>query len=114
MTAPLQFDAMSFSGSYAEAIGQGSAYLVAMSVRPHLRFALLSKIVKAVEFRGGQIDDYVSNTMLAPYLTTWREPQHLSFQPQCRPGFPASPTKLTRLSSINCEGSSAMSYNRCQ
>ena len=50
---------MSASGSYAEAVRQAAALLVAMSFKPNLQLALLGKVFKAVQFRGGSIGDHL-------------------------------------------------------
>jgi hypothetical protein len=68
MATPLRYDTTAVSRSYAEAVGQASILLVAMSFRPNLQFAFLGTVVKAVEFRGGLIDDLLLRYDLAAAL----------------------------------------------
>jgi len=68
MATPLRYDTTSPSHSYAEAVGQASVLLVAMSFRPNLQFAFLSKVIKAVEFRGGLIGGLLLRYDLAAAL----------------------------------------------
>jgi hypothetical protein len=68
MATPLCCDATAASRSYAEAVGQASILLVAMSFRPNLQFVFLGMVVKAVEFRGGLIDNLLLRYDLAAAL----------------------------------------------